>query len=158
MRRLSAHELMYLPRLVLADDHTESRAQLRSLLESEFDVVADVPDGRALVIAAGELSPDVIVSDISMPGIDGITAALAIRQQNPAARIVFVTVHGDTSQMERAWSAGALGYVLKFEAGDELVPAVHAALRCKRYVSRTLRSLAARPARHQAGTAATVRL
>ena len=65
---------MNLPRLLLADDHTGTRNLLRSLLESEFNVVEDVADGQALVIAARRLSPDVIVTDISMPGLDGITA------------------------------------------------------------------------------------
>ena len=95
-------------------------------------------DGQALVSAAGQLSPDVIVTDISMPGVDGITAATAILRRNPTARIVFVTVHGDASLVERGLSTGALGYVLKLAAGDELVPAVRAALRSERYVSRAL--------------------
>ena len=127
------------PRLLLADDHPGTRELLRSLLEPEFEVVADVQDGLALVSAAGRLSPDVIVTDISMPGVDGIAAATAILRTNPAARIVFVTVHGDTSLVERGLSAGALGYVLKLAAGDELLPAVRAALGGKRYVSHTLR-------------------
>src|SRR5688572_3084425 len=101
------------PRLLLADDHAESRSLLRSLLESEFDVVGDVPDGYALVSAAARLSPDVIVTDISMPGLDGIAAATAILRGNPAVRIVFVTVHGDPALVERSLSTGALGYVLK---------------------------------------------
>ena len=95
-------------------------------------------DGRALVSAAEQLSPDVIVTDISMPGLDGIAAATAILRRNPAARIVFVTVHGDPSLVERGLATGALGYVLKLAAGDELVPAVHAALRGERQVSRVL--------------------
>jgi len=129
---------MTLPRLLLADDHVETRSLLRALLQPEFDVVADVQDGPALVRAAGQLSPDVIVTDISMPGVDGITAARAILRRNPTARIVFVTVHGDASLVERGLSVGALGYVLKLAAGDELVPAVRAALRRERYVSRAL--------------------
>ena len=93
-------------------------------------------DGRALVSAAERLSPDVIVSDISMPGLDGIAAATVILRRNPAARIIFVTVHGDPCLVERGLATGALGYVLKLAAGDELVPAVHAALRGERHVSR----------------------
>ena len=136
---------MYHPRLVLADDHADSRKLLRSVLEPEFEVVADVQDGLALVSAASRLAPDIIVTDISMPGVDGITAAISILRANPTARIVFVTVHGDTSLVERSLSTGALGYVLKLAAGDELVPAVRAALDGERYVSRTLRSTAERP-------------
>jgi DNA-binding NarL/FixJ family response regulator len=127
------------PRLLLADDHAETRELLRCLLQPEFDVIADVEDGSALVIAAEQLLPDVIVTDISMPGLDGLAAATAILQKNPAARIVFVTVHGDRMLVERSLATGALGFVLKLEAGDELVPAVHAAVRGERQVSRVLR-------------------
>ena len=129
---------MNLPRLLLADDHPGTRNLLRSLLESEFHVVADVADGQALITAARRLSPDVIVTDISMPGVDGITATTTILLRDPTARIVLVTVHSDTSLIDRALSSGALGYVLKGTAGDELLPAVHAALRGERYASRTL--------------------
>jgi len=129
---------MNLPRLLLADDHAGTRSLLRLLLEPEFDVVADVADGQALVTAARRLSPDVIVTDISMPGIDGITATAAILARNPAARIVLITVYSDISLLDRGLSSGAMGYVLKGRAGDELVPAVHAALRGERYTSRTI--------------------
>ncbi len=123
-------------RLLVADDHTDTRKLLCSLLEPEFDVVADVADGLALVNAAERLSPDVILTDISMPGLDGITAAIAIRRRDPAARIIFVSVHCDRTLVERGLATGALGYLLKFEAGEELVAAVQAALRGERYVSR----------------------
>jgi DNA-binding NarL/FixJ family response regulator len=85
------------------------------------------------------LSPDVIVSDISMPGHDGLAAAAAILRANPAARIVFVTVHADDAMVARAFQIGALGYVLKLSAGDELIPAVHAAILGQRYVCAALR-------------------
>ncbi len=117
------------PRVLLADDHPETAEQLRTLLEPDFDVVAVVKDGRALVSAAARLSPDVIVTDISMPNLDGIDAAALIRRSDPEARIVFVTVHSEPILVQRGLAAGALGYVLKDAAGDELVAAVHAALR-----------------------------
>jgi len=123
-------------RLVLADDHMETATLLRGLLEPEFDVVAQVEDGLSLVNAVARLSPDVIVSDVTMPGLDGISAAAAILRQNPAARIVLVTVHDDPIVAERGFKAGALGYVLKGSAAEELLPAVHSALRGERHASR----------------------
>ena len=128
------------PRLLLADDHPETGRLLRGLLQPEFDVIAEVRDGRALVGAAERLSPDLIISDISMPGLDGITAAAEILRRDPAARIIFVTVYDDASLMKRGMETGALGYVLKMTAGDDLVPAVCAALRGERFVSLSLRS------------------
>jgi DNA-binding NarL/FixJ family response regulator len=123
-------------RVLVADDHAGNTDLLCRLLQPEFDVVGSVQDGNALVDAAEALAPDVIVTDISMPGLDGIAAAVVILGRNPAVRIVFVTVHGDRILMERGIAAGAMGYVLKITAGDDLVPAVHAALRGERHVTR----------------------
>jgi DNA-binding NarL/FixJ family response regulator len=128
------------PRLLLADDHAETADLLCTLLEPEFEVVAAVEDGRALVDAASQFAPDVIVTDISMPRLDGIAAAALIRRRHPEARIVLVTVHADSLLVDRGLAIGALGYVLKDTAGDELLCAVHAALEGRRYVSRALRS------------------
>ena len=129
---------MPLSRVLLAEDHAETAAQLRELLRPHFDVVALVADGRSLVSAAERLAPDAIITDISMPGLDGIDASVVILRADPQARIVLVTVHSESILVERGLAAGALGYVLKDEAEDELVPAVHAALKGERYVSRAL--------------------
>ena len=126
------------PRVLLAEDHAETAERLRKLLRVDFDVIAWVEDGRALVDATERLSPDVIVTDIAMPGVDGIAATALIRRHDPDARIVLVTVHAESMLVEAGLAAGALGYVLKDTAGDELVPAVHAALRGRQYVSREL--------------------
>lgn len=134
----SANQTARRPRVLLADDHMETAKQLRTLLESDFDVVGLVEDGRALVDAAARLLPDVIVTDISMPEVDGIDATALLRRINPQARIVLVTVHAEPMLVQRGLDAGALGYVLKDAAGDELVPAVRAALGGRRYVSRSL--------------------
>ena len=123
------------PRLLLAEDHPATRELLRTLLQSEFDVLTEVDDGLALVSAAERLTPDVIVTDISMPGLDGIAAATRILRRNPAARIVSVTAHGEPLLAERSVASGALGYVLKVAAGNELVPAVRAAMRGQRHIS-----------------------
>ena len=101
------------PTVLLADDHRETAELLRKLLQSDFDVVELVEDGRALVSAAARLMPDVIVSDISMPGLDGIEAAVLILSNDPEARVVLVTVCAEPVLVERAFAAGVLGYVLK---------------------------------------------
>src|SRR5262244_2219345 len=120
---------MQRPRIVLAE-------QLRSLLALEFDVVAVVSDGQALLRAAEAAKPDVVVTDIVMPELDGIAATAALLAKQPAVRVVLVTVHDDPELVERAQTAGALGFVAKHHAGHELVPAVKAVLRGERYVSR----------------------
>jgi len=130
---------MRLSRVLLAEDHAETAEQLRELLRPHFDVIALVEDGRALVSAAARLAPDVIVTDISMPGLDGIEACVLILRTDPQARIILVTVHSEPLLVERGLAAGAVGYVLKDTAGDELVAAVQAALGGDRYVSRALR-------------------
>jgi DNA-binding NarL/FixJ family response regulator len=122
--------------VLLAEDHAQTAERLCKLLRAEFDVIASVEDGAALVDAAARLSPDVIVTDISMPGIDGIEAATRILRNDSNARIVLVTVHADVMLVEAGLAAGALGYVLKDTAGDELVSAVRAALDGHRYVGR----------------------
>jgi DNA-binding NarL/FixJ family response regulator len=121
-------------RVLVADDHPAVAEGLRAVLEPEFDVIATVGDGNAL-IAAAALTPEVIVTDIAMPGLDGIAAAGEILRRHPGARIVFVTVHNDAELVKKGLATGALGYVLKLTAGEELVPAVHAALRGQQYVS-----------------------
>jgi DNA-binding NarL/FixJ family response regulator len=136
------------PRVLLADDHAAVADQLRGVLEPEFEVVATVGDGDALVAAADALRPDVIVADVAMPGRDGIAAARAILRRDPDARIVLVTVHNDPALVRQGLAAGALGYVLKLAAGEELVPAVRAALRGQRHVSQGVAERA--PPRHKA--------
>ena len=126
---------MYRPRVLLAEDHAETAERLRKLLRADFDVIASVEDGDALVDAAARLSPDVIVTDIAMPGVDGIEAVTLIRRRNSSVRIVIVTVHSELMLVEAGLAAGALGYVLKDTAGDELIPAVRAALGGHQYVS-----------------------
>jgi DNA-binding NarL/FixJ family response regulator len=130
--------MMLRPRILLADDHLETVELLRSLLQPEFDVIGHVTDGRTLVTHACRLSPDVIVSDISMPEVDGLEAAAEILRHNPDARIVLVTVHGDRGLVARGLQTGALGFVLKLSAGDDLVPAIRAALRGERHISSSL--------------------
>ena len=128
------------PRVVLAEDHARIAEQLRALLEPEFDVVATAADGHALLRAVDDARPDVVVTDIVMPGLDGIAATAALLARHPNTRVVLITVHDDAELAERGYAAGALAYVSKHSAGHELVPAVRAAMRGERYVSPSDRS------------------
>jgi DNA-binding NarL/FixJ family response regulator len=123
------------PRVLLAEDHRGIAEELRKLLETEFDVVATVADGHALLRAADDAQADVIVTDIVMPGHDGIAATVALCTRRPGTRVVIITVHDEPKLAELSYAAGALAFVSKHRAGDELVPAVRAALRGERYVS-----------------------
>ncbi|HET7220966.1 MAG TPA: response regulator transcription factor [Vicinamibacterales bacterium] len=123
-------------RVLLADDHPATLRRWRELLEPEFDVVGTVSTGDALVGEAERLEPDVIVTDVVMPGLSGIAAADAILRRHPAARIVFATVHADRMLLRRGLAVGAFGYVLKVRAGDELVAAIRSALRDELHISR----------------------
>lgn len=111
---------------------------LRSLLAEAFELVGVVADGRALVEAAQRLRPDVIVTDITMPQLNGLDALVALRKQNPVARVVFLTMHRDEAYARRALANGALGFVLKHSAPAELVLAIRAALDGKTFVTPAL--------------------
>ena len=89
-------------RVLLADDHPAVAKELCALLQTEFDVIATVGDGEALLAAAHALAPDVIVTDIAMPALDGIAAASEILRRNPAARIVFVTIHDEAEMVKKS--------------------------------------------------------
>lgn len=111
-------------RVLLADDHTIVAEGLASLLEPEYELVGRVENGRDLLRAADELSPDVIVTDISMPLLNGIEALRQLKKTNPEVRVVFLTVHADVNYVTEAFRAGASGYVLKQSAAEELRSAI----------------------------------
>jgi DNA-binding NarL/FixJ family response regulator len=121
-------------RVLLADDHADVAEELKTILEADFDVVGVVGDGSALLTAADTLKPDVIVTDIAMPGMDGLSATAALVHRTPNARIVLVTAQDEGGIQRRGVAAGALGYVVKFRADDDLLPAVHAALKGEHFV------------------------
>jgi DNA-binding NarL/FixJ family response regulator len=129
--------------IILADDHPHVATQLRYLLGETFEVVAVVDDGYALVKAAARLRPDMVVTDISMPGMDGIQAAREMRQHQPLLRIVFITVHDDVALARIALEVGH-GYVLKASAGEDLVEAVNVVLGGGQFVSASLGPLDSR--------------
>ena len=122
-------------RVLLADDHRLVAEGLKRLLESEFELVGVVENGRALLTAARELKPDVIVSDITMPELNGIEALGELKKDNPDVRVVFLTMHHNVTYARRAIEAGALGYVIKHSASEELLIAVRAAAAGKTFVT-----------------------
>jgi len=122
-------------RVLLADDHRLVAEGLKRLLESEFELVGVVENGRALVTAARELKPEVIVSDITMPDLNGIEALGELKKDNPNVKVVFLTMHHSVTYARRALEAGALGYVLKHSASEELIIAVRAAAAGQTFVT-----------------------
>jgi DNA-binding NarL/FixJ family response regulator len=123
------------PRLLLADDHIILLEGLKALLAPEFEVVATASDGRAVLEAAEKHQPDVILLDISMPGLNGIEAARRLKQSNPGAKLIVLTMHADLSFVSAAFEAGVSGYVLKQSAATELVAALHDVDSGRRYIS-----------------------
>jgi DNA-binding NarL/FixJ family response regulator len=123
------------PRVLIADDHQILAEGLRGLLEPEFEVVGVAADGRELVAAAKKHRPDVIVADITMPSLNGIDAAVQLRDVGVKAKVVFLTMHRDVAYARQAMEAGASGFVLKHSVASELVTAVHEALQGRTYVT-----------------------
>ena len=122
-------------RIVLADDHRELIAKVRGILGEEFEVIDTVEDGNQAVTAVLALNPDVLVTDISMPILNGLQAARRIQKANCRAKIVFLTIHEDRDFIAAALSAGATGYVTKRRLSTDLVFAIHEALKGHTFVS-----------------------
>jgi len=129
---------MKLPRVLLADDHPMVLEGVAKLVEEFGEVVGKVEDGRALIEAASRLNPDVVVMDISMPSLNGLESARHLRKLLPHCKIVFLTMHSDSTYIAAAFEAGASGYLLKRSAGTELKQAVCTVLAGRQYVTRLL--------------------
>ena len=127
-------------RVLLAEDHKVVAEGLRALLKDTFDLVSIVHDGRSLVEAAEEHKPDVIVTDVSMPVLNGLDAIRQIRACNPAAKIVVLTMHRDVELAQKAFQAGVLGYMLKVSPAEELIEAIRQVARGKLYIASLLSS------------------
>jgi DNA-binding NarL/FixJ family response regulator len=123
------------PRVLLADDHTIVAEGIKSLLKEEFELVGTVGDGRALLEAARELRPDAIVTDIAMPLLNGLDAVRQLKKEGSTAKIVILTMHSDPHLAAEALRAGASGYLLKHSAGEELITAIHEALKGRLYLT-----------------------
>jgi DNA-binding NarL/FixJ family response regulator len=126
------------PRILIADDHRMVAEGLKSLLSADFELLAAVEDGRALIEAARKHGPDVVVADISMPHLNGIDALVAMKKDNPHVKVVFLTMHQEVAYARRALEAGASGFVLKHSAPAELVTAIRAAMDGKTYITPAL--------------------
>jgi len=122
-------------RILIADDHNLVAELCKRLLETEFDVVGVVSDGRALVRTASELKPDVVVVDIAMPVLNGLDAGRQVKQLLPAVKLVYLTMNPDVEVAAEAFRRGASGCLLKTCAAAEMVVAVRAVLRGRTYVS-----------------------
>ena len=125
-------------RVLLADDHAMVAEGLKALLKEPFDLVGVVHDGRALLESAEKLRPDVIVTDISMPLLNGLDAVRQIRAQHPDTRVIILTMHRDTHLAAAAFRAGVSGYLLKVSPGEELVQAVREVAQGRSYVTTLL--------------------
>lgn len=135
-------------RVFLADDHPVLLAGLKKLLADEYDVVGTAVDGKALLTAAPKAAPDVVVVDISMPGLNGIEAARRLRNVLPQAKFLILSVHTDSAYVDEALRAGARGYVLKQSAPNELFTAIKTVLAGRTYITPILQR-SARPKRNQ---------
>lgn len=129
-------------KILLADDHAMFRKGLRGLLEKKgFRVVGEAGDGREALEKARELSPDVVVMDITMPNLDGIEATRGLTAESPGIKVIVLSIHGGKRFVEKVLQAGAAGYVLKDSAPEELMDAVRTVLRGERYLSTSITGL-----------------
>jgi len=124
-----------LPRIVIADDHTLVAEACQKLLESEYEIVATVRDGRALVRAVAELRPHLVIVDVSMPLLNGLDAGQQAKELCPSVKIVFLTMNHEADLAAEAFRRGASGYLVKTCAASELTIAVREVLRGKSYLS-----------------------
>jgi DNA-binding NarL/FixJ family response regulator len=123
------------PRVLLADDHPSVIEYVSNLLSRDFEVVGVVSDGLLVADAVKQTHPDLIVMDISMPGLDGIRTAQSLRRSKDTPKIVFLTVADDEEYISAAFAAGALGYVLKARLQSDLISALNEALLGRTFVS-----------------------
>ncbi|HWY69801.1 MAG TPA: response regulator transcription factor [Terriglobales bacterium] len=120
---------------MLADDSQEIRERVKELLQEDFDIVGSVQNGQQAIQAASVLNADLLVLDISMPGLNGIQVASRLCESGCRTKVVFLTIHEDRDYVEAAFSAGASGYVCKSRVATDLIPALQSVLRGKSFIS-----------------------
>ena len=123
----------------MADDQPAVLSQVTRILGDEYDIVGTVGDGLELLEAAGRLEADVIVLDITMPGVDGLGAARSLKRAGCRSRLVFLTVHEDADFAREALALGADAYVVKSRLASDLLTAIHEALAGQKFVSPTVK-------------------
>jgi len=126
---------MALTTVLLADDHAIVAEGVEGLLKPRFKLLGAVHDGRALLEAAERLRPDVVITDISMPLLNGLDAVRQIKAGLPKTKIIVLTMHADPQLAVQAFRAGASAYLLKVSSGEELVRAIDEAVRGRMYLS-----------------------
>ena len=122
-------------RVLLVDDHVMFLEALACSLRQQVDVVGVASDGRSMIDLAKQQWPDVIVTDISMPGLNGIDAARIVRKEVSSAKLLFLSMHADLPLVEEAFRAGGSGYVLKICEMEELLKAIQCVARGSSYVT-----------------------
>jgi DNA-binding NarL/FixJ family response regulator len=126
--------------IVIADNHPEVLDEVCELLSPDYDIVATVANGQELIDSAAQLRPDVIVTDIRMPVMNGLQAAERLRQLGLSAKLVFLTVVAAPAYLKKARDLGARAYVLKIEDFEHLSEAVKAVIAGETYVSPQLKA------------------
>jgi len=122
-------------RVLLADDHAMLTDALVNVVRDEFDVVGVARNGRVMIEMAKEKRPDIIVTDISMPELNGIDAARILRKELTSAKLLFLSMHSDLPLVEEAFRAGASGFLLKLCSIDEFIKAIHSVARGSTYIT-----------------------
>ena len=122
-------------RIILADDHVMLLDAIKNLLEPEFEIVGTFHDGHALLNSAAELNPDVIVLDIGMPKMNGLSAGQRLKQVLPKAKLIYLTMNLDPDLAAEAFRLGASGYVVKNSAATERVHGIREVLRGRSYIT-----------------------
>lgn len=129
---------MNLIRVILADDHERLRHQVANMLTPEFDVVDMVSNSTALLEVEAKLKPDIVILDITMPGLSGLDAARLLLEAGTKAKIVFLTVHNERAYAEEALTIGAHGYVIKSRLASDLALAIKEVSEGRSFVSPTV--------------------